>query len=203
MSGTTQAIKKYGVTNEFDYQTAKKLKEMGVAIEQALTYGVRNAATDATTGAPTRLMGGIGYYITTNVNTSTTLTEAALLDAMQTAFDAGGYPDRILLNSANKRTVSAFTTSGTLQVMRQDTQRGVVVDTFLTDFGQAAVILSRYLRKGDIYVFNRDQAQIRYLRPPQFEMLAKTGDSMSGMLLTEMTLQFERQRHAVKFTSVA
>lgn len=202
VTGTTQAIRKYGVTSEYDHQVGKVVKAMGVAIEQALVYGTRYAGTQAVTGTPYRTLGGLDYWITTNVNTSTTFTESTLLDTLQTCFDQGGSPDRIVLGSANKRTASAFTSSGSIQVMRPDTQRGVVVDQFISDFGAAALLLDRWVRKSDVFIFEGGQATTRYLRPAQLQMLGITGDSINSMMLCEMTLQFERQRHAAKFNAI-
>lgn len=200
VSGTEMSVRKYGLTgNEFDYQMSNRTKEGAVALEQALIYGTQSITT--TTGI--RTMGGIAYYITTNSDTSTTtLTEAKLLDQMQACFDAGGAPDRILSGSKQKRTISAFTSAGTVQVFRTDGERGTSVDTFRSDFGLASVILDRWMRTQDLFIFNRDQAKIATLRPWNFKMLAQTGDAQKGELLCEKSLRFFAQAHAAKFTAL-
>lgn len=200
VSGTEMAVRKYGITgNEFDYQLANRSKEGGVALEQGLVYGTKSI----TTSTGTRTMGGLASFIATNLDSSTTtLTEAKLLDQMQNCFDAGGAPDRILSGSKQKRVISAFTSAGTVQVFRTDGERGVSVDTFRSDFGLASVILDRWVRTQDLFIFNRDQAKIATLRPWFFEMLAKNGDSQKGELLCEKSLRFFSEAHAARFSAL-
>lgn len=201
VSGSANAIRKYGlVGTEFDHQLGNRIKEAGVTFEQTLLYG--KGALD-TTSSPRRTMDGMIQLISTNVNSTTTsLTETALLNSLQSCFDAGGNPDRIVVGSKQKRTISAFTSFGTIQVMRPDTQRGVVVDTYKSDFGQAVVILDRWCRTQDLFIFNRDQADIAVLRPLTFTPLAKTGDADKGMIVMEKSLRFRRQRHAARFSAL-
>src|SRR5213079_2137771 len=65
VSGTENALRKYGLnTTELDYQLAMRLKEEAIKVEQALIYGARYEDT----GNKWRQMGGLSYYITTNVD---------------------------------------------------------------------------------------------------------------------------------------
>lgn len=200
VSGTSNAIRKYGLTGtEFDHQAGRRMSEKAVEFEQALLYGAR--FIDTTNSR--RTMGGMANFITTNVNsTSTSLTESVLLDSLQATFDAGGSPNRIVCGARQKRVISAFTTFGTLQVMRPDTQRGVVVNTYISDFGECLVVLDRWCRVSDLFIFNRDQAEIAVLRGMQMMPLAKTGDSERAMILHEKSLRFYRERHASRFSAL-
>lgn len=201
VSGSENVVRKYGIegTTEFEKQVANRSKEIAVSIEQALLYGVRYE--DSTTKI--RTMGGLIYWITTNVNSTTTVfTETSLLDAAQTCYDAGGTPDRAVMGSKQKRVASSFTSSGTLQIMRPDTGRGVVVDYFDSDFGRLSLLLDRWCRTADVMVFERDQASVETLRPLVFEMLAKTGDSMKGQIVGEKTMRLRRQSHAYRFSAL-
>jgi hypothetical protein len=151
-------------------------------------------------------MGGLSYYISTNVDSSTTtLTESALLTQLQAIFDAGGSPDRIVVGSKQKRIISSFSSpiSGTIiELNRQDNGRGVVVDSYVSDFGTCMVLLDRWCRTSDLFIFNRDQASLETLRPLQFEMLAKTGDSIKGQVVCEKSLRLRREKHAAKFSAL-
>jgi hypothetical protein len=98
--------------------------------------------------------------------------------------------------------VSGFTSSGTIQVARADDTAGRVVTYVDTDFGRLTVILNRWFRTQDLACFSRDQATLTTLRPMGFEMLAKTGDSKKGQVLTEKTLRFRKERHAFKMTAL-
>lgn len=200
VSGTENVIWKYGLrgTTEFQHQVANRLKETAVAIEQSLLYGIRNEDT----GNNWRTMGGLDYYITVNNDSSTTtITADKLLDQMQACYDAGGSPDRVVLGSKQKRTVSSFDSSG-IRYGRSEAARGQVVDWFISDFGQVSMHLNRWMRTRDLFIFGRDQAEVETLRPVVFEPLAKTGDSMKGQIVCEKTLKFRRDKHAAKFSAL-
>lgn len=198
-SGSENAVRKYGITtNEFDHQVGNRFKEEAIKVEQALIYGI---AFDDTTNF-WRTMGGMKSFITTNVDSSTTtLGETALLNLLETIYNAGGNPNRILTGSKQKRFVSTLNNDKIL-LDRADNGRGQVVETYVSDFGQLAWIMSRWVKTSDLFVFNRDQAEIGTLRPFQFEMLAKTGDSQKGQIVGEKTFKFRKQLHAGRFSAL-
>jgi hypothetical protein len=199
MSGTEMVIPKYGVASEWSYQLGKLVKQVAISQEQSLLYGTRQEDTSG----EIRTAGGISYYITTNVDSSTTtITEAKLLDQMQAVFNAGGSIDRLVVGAKTKRVISAWATGLTVNVNRGEATRGQVVEQFISDFGAASVHLNRWVRTADAFGFSRDQATVKTLRPLQIEKLAKTGDSEKAQVLCEATLQFERERHAFKFTAL-
>lgn len=199
VTGSENAVQKYGlIGTEFDHQVANRIKEDFIAIEQALILGVVYAGTSSAG----RLMGGMLNYISTNVDSSTTtLTDSALLVQMQACFDAGGYPDRLLVGSKQKRMISGLDSS----VIRYDQTtnvRGQVVDYYDSDYGRVSVILDRWVPPHNAILFERDQATIETLRPLQFEMLAKTGDAENGQIVGEKSFRFRMQQHAAAFTAL-
>lgn len=198
-SGTTQAIKKYGiVTTEFDYQASQRFKEDVIKCEQSLLYGTRFEDTTNRW----RQMGGFNFYITTNVDSSTnTLTDVLLLDQIQACWDQGGQVNRALAGSRQKRNISNFD-SDDIRLGRTDMGRGQYVEYFDSDFGRVDMVLHRWVRPTDLFLFARDQAIIRTLRPWQFKMLGDTGDSVKGMIVSEKTLQFEAERWAARFSAL-
>ena len=199
VSMTENVIRKYGITtNEFDYQATQRMREKAIELEQALLYGRRFEDTTN----KFRAMGGLTQYITTNVDsTTTTLTDTALLDMLETVFTAGGQPTDILVGAAAKRTISTFESS----ILQRDTgsnERGVMVDTFLSDFGTVRVRLDRWVRPNDLFIIDRNDLELGVLRPWQFEMLAKTGDSMKGQVVGEFTLKVKNASHHARFTAL-
>jgi hypothetical protein len=199
VSGTENAVQKYGLTStEFDKQVANRVKEACVEYEQALLYGTQYEST--TTNQ--RTMGGFINYITTNVDSSTTtLSEAALLAQLKACFDAGGSPDRIVAGSKQKQVISGINSSNIRYA--QDTNiRGQVIDYYDSDFGRQMVVLDRWCRTADLFIFSRDQATMATLRPLTFEMLAKTGDSTKGQVVGEKSLWFRRQSWAAAFSAL-
>lgn len=205
VSGSENVVRKYGLggESEFQHQVANRTKEHWISFEQALLYGVRVEDT----GNKWRSMGGLAYYLTAGNgsvidSSTTTFSESSLLALLQSCYDNGGSPDRAIMGSKNKRLGSGFTSSGTLQVMRPDNTRGTVVDYFDSDFGRVSMILDRWVRTADVFVFEREQTQIATLRPLVFEMLAKTGDSMKGQIVCEKSMKVRRWPHAGRFTAL-
>ena len=200
VSQSEQAIQKYGLrSTEFDHQVMNRTKEAFIAIEQAVLYGLQQAGSNSPLN---RTMGGFIYYITSNVDsTSTQITDATLLPNLNNCFDAGGTPDRIVLGSYQKRQLSQLN-SGDIRYPQELNTRGQVVDYYDSDFGRLAVVLDRWCRKADLFIFSRDQAELNTLRPLSFEMLAKTGDAINGQVVGEKTLKFRRQSWAAVMTAL-
>lgn len=204
VSGTENVVRKYGLSGmtEFDKQVANRSKEQIIQVDQAILYGSKY--DDATNG---RTMGGFTNYITTNVySTATTITETIFLDQMQNCWDLGGRVDRLIVGATQKRRISAIATGAGTNLAIQTTQgestRGIVIDTLVSDFGNVSILLDRWVRSTDLFGIDRDQAELITLRPMQFEMLAKTGDSIHGQILCEKTLRFRRERHAFRCSAL-
>lgn len=199
VSGTENVVRKYGLTGtQFDKQAANRMTEEAIKLEQALLYGTRY---DDTSGK-IRQMGGMIYYITTNVDSTTTqVSISTTLDMLQDIYDVGGNPNRMVLGSRQKRAFSALD-SDDIRLGRMDNGRGQTVDYFDSDFSRIDIVLHRRVRVEDAFIFNRDQAQLLTLRPWQFEMLGKTGDSLKGQIVAEKSLKFEAQRWAGRFSAL-
>jgi hypothetical protein len=202
VSNTENVIAKYGLrTTEFDHQGANRLKETFVSIEQAIMYGRRS--DDPTNKI--RTMGGLSYYITENVDSTTTDITAgagsALLTLLETIWRQGGSPDRAVLSGFQKRKFGTIS-SDDIRLDRTDRGRGVMVDYFDSDFSRITLLMNRWARRSDLFVFERDQVELQTLRPVSFEMLAKTGDSIHGMIVGEKTLKVTRAKHAGRFSAL-
>jgi hypothetical protein len=199
VSGTEQSIQKYGLRGtEFDHQVANRVKEVFIAREQALLYGIRTSNT----GNKQRTMGGLAFYITTNVDTvSTQLSDTTLQNNLQACFDNGGLADRVVIGSKQKRNFSNFD-STLIRYVQETNVRGQKVDYYESDFGRQLVVLDRWVRPQDAFIFSRDQAAQTTLRPTQLEMLAKTGDSVKGMVIGESGFKFYRQSWAAWMTAL-
>ncbi|MFJ7407578.1 DUF5309 family protein [Lysinibacillus sp. NPDC097868] len=64
-----------------------------------------------------------------------------------------------------------------------------MVDTLNTNFGVVNVVLSRYIPKENIVLFNDGYVDLVALRDAHFEPLAKTGDSVKGQVVGEYSLK--------------
>lgn len=200
VSATENIIRKYGLrgVREFDYQVGQRLKEEAIKLEHACLYGIRFEDTTN----ELRTMGGLTQYITSVIDSTTNaLTDTKLVDLMQSIFTNGGNPRVIQAGAKQKRTISGFESS-ILRIASQDGARGHVVDRYITDFGEVAVKLNRNVRTPDLFVYDPEQVELQTLRPFQFEMLAKTGDSMKGQIVGEKTLVVRREKHAGRFSAL-
>lgn len=199
VSETEQVIDKYGIgSTEMDYQIAKHIKQFAVQMEQSLLYGVRTIDTTN----KRRSMGGMINYISTNVDSTTTdITESALRTQLQAVYDAGGRATWVAAGSTQKGKISQFSTSLML-LDRSDRTRGQVVDYFECDFATVMIMLDRWVRKQDLFIFDADQPEELTLRELQFKALGDTGDSRIGELVAEKTMRFHRQSHAARFSAL-
>lgn len=200
MSGTEQVITKYGVPNEFSRQVFNRTVEQVISREQAYLYGRK---FDSTT-LKVRTTGGLVEFLTTNLEaTSTQLTVSNIQGMQQSCYNAGGLPDRLIVNP---RTLADLNDVANTSVVRQvivDTVRGrVPVDVVWTEFGPISVVRDRWVARVHAFLIKRDGVVRRVLRPYQMERLAKTGDADNVQLLIEEGLEVKGQAHMGMFTAL-
>lgn len=216
ISGTADAVKKYGRKEEFAYQMMKKGKEIKRDIEYAM---VRNQASSAGSTSVARSSAGLESMIagnrvfpaTTNSvgttagfaaglwtapvdGTTAAFNETALVSALDAAWTDGGDPSIIMVNSSQKRAMAAFGGASKfagVSVNQGRTAQSVViggVDLYISDFGEHKVVLNRYMRTTTVLCLDPDYLSVAFLRPIKFEERAKTGDATRGELLAEWCL---------------
>ena len=170
VSGTSEATEKFGITNEFDREFAKKFQEVVIKLERAAHYGLANSLpannTDVTT---VRRMGGLFSYIRNDANANRTdassakLTEKILVDTLQDIWDDGGNPDTILVNATQKRVLSSFA-SPYVRTDRMDSGVGVIVGTYESEFGNLDIVLDRYVKPADLIIVQKEYLGIGALK---------------------------------------
>jgi hypothetical protein len=199
VSGTRQATRRFGVPAgaEFNREAAKRLIEQMVHFEQALIHGTRWEDTSA----KKRTMGGLDYYITDNTNSGSAITYANARTLSQAIYEDGGNPDRLLIPVTQKTNVDDIDADD-IRLVRTDGGRGQIVEQLVSSFAVLDVVMSREIEDTHAFMFSRDQAEVKTLRPWQFVPLAKTGDAVRGMWVGEKTLEFQGDRHAGKYDSL-
>lgn len=198
ISGTRLATSRFGVGDEYNHQGARRLTEHWIQREQAYLYGTRweHSTEDR------RTLGGLDFFITTNINsTATALTYALIRTQLQNIYDAGGRADRLVTAVKHKPVIDDFD-SADVRLTRVDNGRGQMVDVLNTSFGPVSVIMSREVEDADTFIFPRSNVKQRPLRPVQFVPLDKTGDSRKGMLVSEVSLEVQGERHMAQFTAL-
>ncbi|MDP3677313.1 MAG: DUF5309 domain-containing protein [Novosphingobium sp.] len=207
VSGTQEAVAKYGRKSEMNYQLAKMSRELKRDMEFDLL--ANNAEVTGSSGTA-RELGGIEAWITSDDRgtsgsdggtgdtaatdgTQRAFTEASLKNVLQECFDSGGDPDTIMLGSFNKQAFSGFTGNATRYKDADDERLVAGIDVYASDFGVMRVVANRFMRSRSCLILQMDMWAIAYLRPFTVHDLAKTGDSIQKQILVEYTLEARNQ----------
>ena len=183
---TQEAILKAGIKSEMAYQVAKAMKEIKRDVEYAI---INNATATVAADSTAGLIGGLPSFISTEKSTPAALTEDALNDALQGAWENGGEPSKVFCSGANKRVISSFT-GGNVKVVEGDqkTLYGAI-DYYDSDFGRVQIIGHRMIASTDTYVLDPTLWKIAYLRPFKVTEPGATGDRIEKVILGELTLE--------------
>lgn len=209
VSGTSRAVDNAGYADELVYQAEKRGKEIkrdlevracgdfaavtgnsSTASEMAGAVAfMRTNADRGTGGAAPTLSGKLVNAASTN-GTLRNFTEAQLKTVHQSAWDAGGEPNMLIMSGPLKQTASAF---AGLADQRRETGDGPATiigaaDFYVGDFGTIAFVPSRFTTGRDALLIDTSLWEMADLRPYQVEELAKTGDSDKRHMLCEKTL---------------
>ncbi|WP_196600529.1 DUF5309 domain-containing protein [Pectinatus frisingensis] len=195
VSETQQAVDTAGVSNEYDYNMMKAMKEIGKDLEYAITM---NAAKVQGSDTVARQMGGIPAMVTTNTlangGTARFITNAILTSAAQKIWDAGGKASKVIVSSSNKVIISALTTSNTKNVEAAKKQITEAIDVIDTDFGRLEIVSSHYMPDTEIFVLDPRYLAVAWLRPFKKKDLPSTDDAESGIIKGEMTLEVKAEK---------
>ena len=199
MSRTEQQVSRYGVSDEFAKQVYGRTVENVITREQAYLYGQYNNDTSN----KRRSTGGLNYHITSNTDTSTTLTVSALEALQQKCYNAGGMPDLLIANPASFATLNAVSDSGRVRTVIDDPRRGrVPVASVFTEFGETQMLRNRWCHAETAFLIAKDGISRRVMQPLVVEALAKTGDSDKVQIVCEEGLQVKGEQHMGKFTTL-
>ena len=199
MSRTEQQVSRYGVSDEFAKQVYGRSVENVITREQAFLYGQYNNDTSN----KRRSTGGLNYHITSNTDTTTTLTVAALEALQQKCYNAGGMPDLLIANPASFATLNAVSDSGRVRTVIDDPRRGrVPVASVFTEFGETQMLRNRWCHAETAFLVAKDGISRRVMQPLVVEALAKTGDSDKVQIVCEEGLQVKGEQHMGKFTTL-
>lgn len=197
ISGTAAAVSNYGIDDLYEYEKQKKQLELALQIEKALINGVKFESGDGLT----RQMGGLRNAIATNVTdaSAAALTDAMINDAMQSIYEKGGFANggdyKIVVPAKQKRAISGFS-KGDIRLTQAENSRGQVVDMFVSDFGQAEIVLNNNLSANELMVVDVNRFSIHPLQTREFghEYLGKKGDYFEGQIVGEYTNVLEQEK---------
>jgi len=230
VSGTACAVKAYGREDEFEYQLSKRMKELKRDLEFA---AVQNQAGTVGVAASAPTMASVESWIATNYQSvqegtagtthgATTgayptrapvdstsagsLTEAALKNVINLAWNAGGDPKVLMCSGAVKQKISgAFTGIATrFRTVNGGSQAEVIsgVDLYVSDFGEHQLIPNRFMRTSVLLVLDMDYWAIASLRNFTMERLAKVGDADVAHIVGEYTLESRNEAASGKVCDI-
>ncbi|AIQ41094.1 DUF5309 family protein [Paenibacillus sp. FSL R5-0912] len=202
ISGTANAINVSGQGNLFSGEVADRLLEVKVAMEKAITSGARN---DGSLTPFIRKMDGIEKWAhTSNVLTgaaSGVITEDEIKATVKKLWDQGNQSGQYfaLVNADLKEQVDALYKDKYSYIAQQNVF-GLIVDIVRTNYGSVNFVLSRHAAANKMTIFDASALALDYLRQPEFEALAKTGDSIRGLVTAEATLRVGSKKAVAQYT---
>lgn len=198
VTGTQEVVMKHGVTSEIAYQMQKAMKEIALDIENALlTQATKEAGA---VGTPTRQLGGVPHWITTNkmanAGTARVFSEDLLNTAIQKCWQAGGKPTKVYLSGSQKRKVSTWSGGGVgdKHMNQNDKRLTVSISVYDSDFGIVSFEPHRMMTDASVMVFTMEHWKTAYLRPLKTEDLPKTGDMHKKHIIGELTLEARAEK---------
>lgn len=199
VSGTQQAVSLIGVDNEFEYQTALRLKEMLRYLERSVIGGYAPASTQVGSDTVRRTMDGIISFISTHSYTAnsgtfasmgTDLTLDMFLLLIRQIYDSAEMElPTAVCNSFQKQRISQF--PGVVMQERSDMGVGTVITQVNTDWGLVPVVQTRWIQPGQLLVIDRAKVNVLPLKGRSFQrkMLGRTGDAEKAELVGEYTTE--------------
>lgn len=196
VTGTQQAVDKYGVGDEVAFQTAKKQKELLIKLERSALYGLISSSFPSSNAQPARRMGGMYSFIRNDSNANlSNASSASFLPShidgvIEDIYSDGGTPDTILVNYHQKNVMDGWGT-GFIRDKRGNTQYGNIVDSFKSSNGELDILLNRYVKQSDAIIFQRDLIGIGPLKDRQFQRfeVPRTSDATVYQILGEYTME--------------
>lgn len=205
VSGTNDAVDKYGRGEESSYLKAKMSAELKRDVEaiclanQAATPG-DSVTARTTAGLPawikTNTVKGTGAAadpVYTNIPSSTrtdgttaAFAEADIKAAQKAAYTNGGKPRLLLVSAAAKQWFSSFSGVATKTFYQSAVEQTKIIgaaDVYVGDFGTLAVVPELFGRDRDVYLIDPELCELSWLRPYFQQGLAITGDQSERTLI--------------------
>ena len=208
VSGSQLAATTVGIEDELQYQMQERLRELLRDLENCVINGVAPAADPQGSGTVRRSMNGLLAQISTHVNTpgdavlppgegpsANELTERVLNAAMRSVWEqSSAAVDTIVCHGVQKRKINEMI-GDRRGYMPSDTTVSDLVSVYESDFGVARVIVSRWVPKDTVLLLDSTRVGVLPMagRSFQFKRLASGGDSETGQVLGEYTLELRNE----------
>jgi len=190
VSGSAQASNVTGINDLFASEINDRLTELKVNIEKKML--APSNYNDGSTEPYIRRMKSIFEQVdpANVVDINTAPTQADFKAVVKKLWDAGVGSNEFyaFVNADFKEIIDGFYANQINYNMPMDTF-GFVANKVITNYGVVNVVLNRHMPVDKILVVDPAYLRLVYLRKPAFEMLAKDGDNIKGMVITECSLK--------------
>lgn len=202
ISGTANASEITGVPDLFSEEVNDRLTEMKINVEKKLINGVKD---DGSVSGIRKMQGILNFALPEQtVQAASAITVENFKATVKKLWDAGlSTAEYIGMCNADMKEVIDSFYIGDYNYVAQEKMFGLVVEYIRTNYGTVALVLNRHMPTNKLVVFNPAFFRVTYLRKPFFEMLAKTGDSIKGQVITEATLKCYNRKAIAVFEQTA
>ena len=233
VSGSAEATSYAGRKSEVARQVMKQMRELKNDIEY---NAARNNESSAGGAGTARQMGAMESWIASTDNagngtrttstascstaayssgltgaptdgtTTSAVTEALFKATLALAWADGGDPSTVLVGTAQKTAIGAFSGVATKYNEIKGARAAVTVgsvDMFVSDVGNHSIVLHRHVRPSVILCIDPSMWAFGFLRSPQMTTLAQSGDGIKRMLIAEGTLICRNPNASAKIAGCA
>lgn len=179
-----------GPKNPYDREMWKKYKELAIRYERSLVHGQRFFDT----ATQTRFMGGVLYFVTTNVTSGVVANAKTVLNsALRKSYEAGGNPRTLMCSPAFKNSLAEIDAAAR-RTTRTESTAGYVIDKYLSDYGEIDLVVNRFFPLKTAVLYQREYIKRRVFDGYFHEYLGKVGDADQGEIVGEFTLQVKNEK---------
>ena len=204
VSRTMQSVTRAAINDLFADQFEVAMIGVKLDQEHAFIRGSQ-ASGDGTTTA--RRMGGLLNVVTTNNTTMSlvSLTEDILGQFIQLGFTQGSNMRHVMVHGILRQRISSFATNVTKFEDVRDQRAVRTIAIYQTDLVEPLeIVTSRDMPSAlnsdpseSLVLFDVDHFAKAWLDQPMGEVLAKTADSLDGVVVSEVSLEFGDEKNAV------
>lgn len=185
ISGTAEAMK----STQLNQEVADRLLELKVNMEKKFLLGTKN---DGSVAPFKRQMAGLFAQAdaSNDVAVTGTIAEADIKQAMRNLWskNLGSGNVYAFVNADLKEQIDSIYTDK-YGYNHVTTDFGLLVDSINTNYGRVHFVLSAHVPADKVVFFKDSYVDLAYLRKPQVEALAKTGDNKKAQIVAEATLK--------------
>ncbi|MDF1808919.1 MAG: DUF5309 family protein [Phycisphaerales bacterium] len=208
VSGSMQASRAYGIADEVDYQKQERMRELLRDLENCIINGVAPVSDGQGSSTVRRSMNGIVHSMETNLfspgqggipdgegSGNDELTEEILNAALKQIWDqSSGGVDTIVVGGAQKRKINGFA-SGSRAYLPDDQTFSDMIGVYESDFGICRVVMSRWVPSDSVMLLDSSRISVLPMQGRSFHYkpLAAMGDSITGQVIGEYTLEMKNE----------